>query len=362
MTLLIDNDAVAQLITPREVVEALDAAYRAHAAGRDVCAPRLDFQSAENAAGEAYQLGLAVGLGSGRYACLRIKSDMVFQETVEGRKRKQKYCVRPGTYMGLLLVFDMTDGALKAIMHDGIIQKMRVGADSALGVRYMARADARVLGILGAGGMARAHVDAIAEVRTLQHIRIFSPTPANREALAAYARDEKGLDAIAVDSPAAVFDGADIVSGCTNAIGPVIPGAALRPGMHVTCIGGSLDEAANARVDVAMRFGNAPAPVGFDGWAFEDESLNFAMGGRKSGHGTAQRFHDVPRDRRIMFADLLLDADRGRTSAAQITFSERGNIHGVQFAAVAGMLFERAQAQGLGQPLDPAMFLQSIRN
>lgn len=362
MTLLLDNTAVARLIDPAEVVEALDTAYRAHAAGRDTCAPRLDFQSAEAPDGKAYQIGLALGLGAGRYACLRIKSDMVFQETVGGRKRKQKYCVRPGTYMGLLLVFDMTDGALKAILHDGIIQKLRVGADSALGVRYMARPGAKVLGILGAGGMARAHVEAIAAVRPLDEIRIYSPTAANRESLADWARSARGLNARAVDSTEAAFDGADIVSGCTSAIGPVIPGELLRPGMHVTCIGGTLDAAANARIDRALRFGTAPAPLGLEGWGFEDESLNFAIGGRKSGHGTTQRFHDIPRDRRLLFADLLADPGRGRQDDGQITFSERGNIHGVQFAAVAGMIFERAQAQGLGQSLDPALFLQSIRN
>jgi alanine dehydrogenase len=362
MTLLIDNAMVADLLSPLAVVEALDAAYRAHAQGRDVCAPRLDFQSAENDRGQAYQIGLALGLGSGGYACLRIKSDMVFQETVDGRARKQKYCVQPGTYLGLLLVFDMANGALKAIVHDGLIQKMRVGADSALGIRYLARPDARILAILGSGGMARAHVDAIAEVLALEQIRIFSPTQANREALAAYAREEKGLDAIALASPEAALEGADMVSGCTNAVGPVISGTMLRPGMHVTCIGGTLDAQASAKIDIALRFGMAPAPVGFENWSFEDESLTFASGSQRSSHGTTRRFHDVPREKRIMFADLLADQAYGRREDSQITFSERGNIHGVQFAALAGLVYQRAVAQGAGLPLDPAMFLQTIRN
>lgn len=362
MALLIDNTDVGQLVSPAEVVDTLDAAYRNHARQMDVCAPRLDLQSAENARGEAYQLGIALGLGSTGYACLRIKSDMVFQETVDGRTRKQKYCVQPGTYMGLLLVFDMHDGALRAIVHDGMIQKLRVGADSALGVRYLARPDARVLGILGAGGMARAHVDTITATRDLHQIRIHSPTRANRVALAEYARTEKGVEAVAVDDPEAVFNGADIVAGCTNAVGPVIPGRHLRPGMHVTCIGGTLDAEASAKVDVALRFGTAPAPLGMKDWDFEDESLNFAVGGRKSASGTTRRFHDVPQSRRVMFAELLADPHRGRQDASQITFSERGNIHGVQFAALAGLIYERARDRGLGRTLDPGLFLQNIRN
>lgn len=362
MTLIIDNYAVAKLITAGGVVAALDTAYRAHAAGQDVSAPRLDFQTSENPRGEAYQLGISVGLGSAGYGCIRIKSDMVFQTVLNGQKRKQKYCVEPGTYMGLLMVFDMASGALRAIIHDGLIQQMRVGADSALGVRYLARPDARQLGILGAGGMAAMHLDSIAQVRDLEHVRVFSPTVANREAFVAAARQRHGFVIEAVDSPDAVFDGADMVAACTNAIGPVVPGALLRPGMHVTCIGGMLDTDANAAVDVGLRFGTADGPTEVADWTVEDECLSFVGNGQKSGHGGTRRFHDIPRDRRVMFAELLADPDRGRQSPKQITFSERGNIHGVQFASLAGAIYESAQAAGLGVPLDDGLFLQNIRN
>jgi hypothetical protein len=70
----------------------------------------------------------------------------------------------------------------------------------------------------------------------------------------------------------------------------------------------------------------------------------------------------VPAERRIAFADLLEDPSRGRRTDGQITFSERGNIHGVQFAAVAGMLYERARDAGSGRDLPSELFLQSIRN
>jgi alanine dehydrogenase len=362
MPLIIDNADVARLISPLDVIETLDRAYRAHAAGQDVSAPRLDFQSPENAKGEAYQLGLSVGLGSTGYGCIRIKSDMVFQTMVGGQRRKQKYCVQPGTYMGLLMVFDTGSGALRAIIHDGVIQRMRVGADSALGVRYMARPDARTLGILGAGGMAETHLDAIAAVRSLQRVRIYSPTAANREALAARARERHGFDIEAVETPDAIFEGADIVASCTNAIGPVVPGALLAAGMHVTCIGGTLDAQADARIDRALRFGTAGGPAEAPEMAVEDECLTYTSGAEKSGHGGTRRFHNIARARRIMFADLLANPSCGRSGPEQITFSERGNIHGVQFAALVGMIFERARDAGLGRQIDDGLFLQSIRN
>lgn len=362
MTLLLDNDAIAPLIDAAAFVDVLDEAYQAFARGQSCGPPRIDLQSAPTRDGAAYQLGLAVGIGSSGYAALRIKSDMIFTREIAGLRRKEKYCVEPGTYMGLVLVFDATTGALKAILHDGLIQKMRVGADSALGVRYMARQDAATLGILGAGGMARTHVDAISRVRRIEKIRVFSPTAANREAFVREIEARHGISAEAVDRPEAVYKDAAIVSSCANAIGPMIAGRHLEPGTHVTCIGGTLDDDANARVDVALRFGNATTPAEAPEWAVEDECLTFTATGRKSEHGAGQRFARIPLDRRILFKDLLDNPSRGRQGPTDVTFSERGNIHGVQFAAVAGLIYEKAKAAGVGTDLRDGMFLQSIRN
>lgn len=362
MTIFIDNETVAGLINPGDVIDSLDRAYQAFGRNENVCAPRVDFQSPENARDEAYQLGLAMGLGAEGYACIRVKSDMIFKTVVNGAPRKEKYCDVPGTYLGLLLVFDTANGVLRAIVQDGAVQRMRVGADSALGVRYMARKDASTLGILGAGGMAATHVDAIATVRDLKRVQVYSPTRANREQFAKDARARLGIDVVAVERPEDIYDGADIISGCTNAIGPVVSGELLAPGMHVTCIGGTLDGVANARVDRALRFGTAGGPLELDRWDFRDESLTFAIGRTKSGQGTARRYHDVPAERQIHFADLLADPTVGRSADTQITFSERGNIHGIQFAAVAGMIYERARDAEVGNDLGASFFLQNIRN
>lgn len=361
MTLLLDNDDLAKVIHAADFIAAQETAYAAFARGQGVCAPRIDVQSGPLTPDANYQLGLAVGM-SGRYAALRIKSDVVSRRIVGGAARKEKYCVRPGTYMGMVLLFDASNGGLLAVLHDGLLQKMRVGADSALGVKHMARSDASVLGILGAGGMARAHVAAIGQVRTLRQVRVYSPNPASREAFAEEMRREHGLDVLPVERPELVYSGADIVSSCASAIGPMIHGRWLAPGMHVTCIGGTLDAEANERIDVALRFGLAPAPAELPGVAFDHECMTFAQAGGKASHGGTARYADIPDERRIGFAELLDDPARGRTAGDQITFSERGNIHGIQFAAVAGTLFERAREAGLGRELDDRLFLQNIRN
>jgi ornithine cyclodeaminase/alanine dehydrogenase-like protein (mu-crystallin family) len=83
---------------------------------------------------------------------IRMKSDMM--QWPDG-KTVEKYCVEPGTYCGLVMVFSTSNGEPLAIINDGIIQHMRVGGCAGLGAKFLSRADSEVVGILGSGGMAR---------------------------------------------------------------------------------------------------------------------------------------------------------------------------------------------------------------
>lgn len=359
MPLLLDNAAVDAVLDPPLLVDAIEAAYRAYAQGSGVSAPRQDLQAAS--AGEStYQLGVTAGV-TGRYACLRIKSDMTYLREVAGVPRKEKYAVRPGLYCGLVLLFSTENGAPLALIHDGLLQQMRVGADSAIGARLMMRPDSRTLGLLGSGGMALSHLRTVVPATGIGRVVVYSPTAENAGRLAARAI-EMGLDARALPSAAAVAAEADILCACTNALGPVIFGRDLRPGMHVMAIGGSLDDTASARIDRWLRLGLAtPAPE-WGGQPVEEECLSFSASGEKAASGGTRRFGSIPRARRILLADLLADPARGRSDAAQITFSDRGNIHGLQFAAAAGHVYERAVAAGIGREMPLADFTQTIRN
>ena len=359
--LFLDNEAIEPLIDPARVIAAQDAAYRAFAQGTGICPPRIDVQSAEGEGGRHFQLGLSAGIGE-TYAALRIKADVVFEEMIEGRRRKNKFCGRPGQYCGLVLLFDRQSGAPLAMMHDGLMQKMRVGADSALGALYLSRENSRVLGLLGSGGMARAHVATMCEVRPIEKLVVYSPNRTNREAFAAEMAERHGIEAIAVDGPEAVAAEADILASCASAVGPMIAGRYLRPGQHVTCIGGTLDAQADLMIDIALRFGLAPAPAEIPDVQVEDECLSFVEGREKSTSGGTRRYARVPDEKRISFADLIAHPARGRSDERQITFSERGNVHGLQFSAVAGVLYEAALAVQAGRRLSPDLFLQSIRN
>ncbi|MQB02373.1 MAG: ornithine cyclodeaminase family protein, partial [Actinobacteria bacterium] len=106
----------------------------------------------------------------------------------------EKYCVEPGTHMGIIMLFSTSDGAPLGIIQDGYLQHMRVGGAAGIGADLLSRRDADTLGLLGSGGMADTYLRALAVVRPLRRVRVFSPTAHNREAFAARMSQELGLE------------------------------------------------------------------------------------------------------------------------------------------------------------------------
>lgn len=366
--LLIDNAATASVLTMPAVVDVLERTYRDLAAGEAICRPRIDlrFPVDERA---VYQWGSMEGgsAASGYYA-IRMKSDVLTEVEHDGNRTRDKHCVEPGTYCGLVFLLSARTGEPLAILHDGVLQHLRVGADSAIGTRHAAREDARVLGMLGSGGMARTHLEAMLTVRPLERVQVYSPTRGHRERYAHEMAERHGVEVVAVDEPRDVFRGADVVAGCTDSAGAVVVGDWLEPGTHVTCIGGRLDAQARDALDVWLRLGTAPAPVGDPSWRPEDEYLAYVARPQDPvwdlhTHGRGRRPPSGPGSPRVvLLEDVLAGRDQVRTGADQITFSERGNIQGAQFFAVAGHVYEQCRERGLGRELPTSWFLQDVRD
>ncbi|WP_347058373.1 hypothetical protein ABC795_16845 [Blastococcus sp. HT6-30] len=366
--LLIDNEATASVLEMPSVISVLEQAYRELVAGEAVCRPRIDMRLPVDDR-SVYQWGTMEGgsAASGYYA-IRMKSDVLTETEYGGTRTQEKHCVRPGTFCGLIFLLSARTGEPLAILNDGVLQHMRVGADSAIGTKYAARQDARVLGMLGSGGMARSHLAALLTVRQLERVQVYSPTRAHRERYAGEVAEEYGLEVVAVDEPRDVFRGADVVAGCTDAAADVIVGDWLEPGTHVTCIGGRPDARARQVFDVWLRLGTAPAPLTDPTWRPTDEYIAYAarqddpVWGRHT-HGRGRRppaGPDAPR--MVGLEDVLSGADTARSDDAEITFSERGNIQGAQFFAVAGHVYEQCRRRGLGRELPTEWFLQDVRD
>ena len=366
MTLLLNNADVAKVITPAMTRKALDASYRDLAAGEAVCRPRIDIRIPTKTPGRIYQWGTMEGGSTSGYFAIRLKSDVVYEQEYNNVRTEEKFASRPGLFCGMIFLTDIETGIPLALINDGYLQHLRVAADSAIGASIMARKGDVTLGMLGSGGMARSHVESLREVREIRHIQVYSPTPQNCRRFAAEMTDRFGIETVVHDNPRAVYRGADILAACTDSALPVIKGEWLEPGMHVISIGGRPDTAARARFDLTLRLGTSPAPVGRPELGTADEYLGYLarpadpLWGRVRGGKAAPVVTGGGGD--VMFADIAEGRVKGRTSDRQITYSERGNIQGAQFYAVAGAVYEAARQLGIGHEIPTEWFLQDIRD
>ncbi len=135
------------------------------------------------------------------------------------------------THLASILLMDPATGAPLAWMDGRLITEMRTAAVSAVATKLLSRPDATILGVLGSGAQARAHIAALRMVRSFQEVRVWSRTRANAEKLARASGAQ-----VANDAEQAVRD-ADVVVTATSAVEPVLFGRWLKPGVHVNAIG-----------------------------------------------------------------------------------------------------------------------------
>ncbi len=142
----------------------------------------------------------------------------------------------------LISLFDQQTMALAALIDGNRITGIRTAATAAVAVDAAAPGRPLRIGVLGSGFEAKGLLRALAAVRTIASVRVFSPTPARREAFAAHFGG--GLPVQAVTTAQAAIDGADVVlcAARSRDESPVLRGDWLAPGMTVVSIGSTLPE------------------------------------------------------------------------------------------------------------------------
>jgi ornithine cyclodeaminase/alanine dehydrogenase-like protein (mu-crystallin family) len=328
--------------------------------------PRIDFYVPQEP--HYYRWGTMEGVSRklGVFA-IRMKSDMLVWNRDGKFQTEEKYCIQPGTFCGLIFLLSTRNGEPLALMNDGYLQHMRVGACAGLGTKYLSRKDSKVLGMIGSGGMARTYAMAICQVRPIERIRVFSPTQANRELYAEEMKKKLGIEVEPVDAPEKAVRGTDVVSLATDSLVPVIKAEWLEPGIHINNVrNNEVGPDVFKRIDVMARLGSStfvldnPPPNTVGG---SDGMFGYFA-------GTAEEQKKVPRAplREIdnpdigTVPDIMAGRWAGRTGDKQITFLNNQGTQGLQFAAVGGKAYELAKAKGLGHPLPLEWFVQNIRD
>ncbi len=156
-------------------------------------------------------------------------------------------------HQGAVLLFHPHDGRLLALLDASSITAIRTAAASGLATRLLARPEAATLALLGSSVQARTHLEAMALVRELKKVRVWSRTPAHAAAFVAWARSTHGIEVTACGSAEEAVRGADIVCTVTASRDPVLEGAWLEPGTHVNAVGASQPDARELGSDAVAR-------------------------------------------------------------------------------------------------------------
>jgi alanine dehydrogenase len=352
MTLLLNNDEIAGLITMRECIDLLDDGYRELGLGRAAHRRRSNIM-VPTGKGRTYVFANFEGtvVKSG-YHAIRLRSD-VNEWLDEKSGRTTKWASRPGLYCGLALLYNIHTGELDGILNDGYLQVMRVGATSAVAAKYLSRANAAVLGIIGAGNQARSHAQAMRAIRPIKQIKAYSLRPESRENFAREIEARLEVETHAVESVQAAFSGSDIVCCCTDSSRPFARPEWIEDGMFVSSARpfGEVGRATLEIFDIAVAHERGFGPrFRADQPAEQYRDAPAALGGKDES--------DLPSG--ITLADLCAEKATGRTDAKQKTYFANNEGHGVQFSAAGAFVLKRARERGLGRELPTEWFLQDI--
>ncbi len=377
--LIINNALVSELITVEDCVEALEAAFKKLPTGESIHRPRIDMYFPCQRDDGYFRWGTMEGANDGYFA-IRMKSDIMhWPKDENGNWTEEKYCIEPGTYCGVILLISTENAEPLAFINDGVLQHMRVGAGAGLGVKYLARENSQVVGMLGSGGMARTFLQTFKGVRDIQRCKVYSPTPAHRQEYAAEMSKRLNIEVVAVSSPEEAVKGCDILSSCTDSMNPVYDAEWIEPGMHVTNLGRrEMPDASADKFDVVIRQGTAGlqmkqterfqaerglSPAAFIGGTIEEMKRIPEKNPEPGFGGDDPQFTDRGKGGdKPDFADLATGRVAGRTSDDQVTFYRNVGNQGLQFSACGQVVYRRAKERGLGQEIPTDWFLQDIRD
>ena len=377
---IFSNEDIEAVCDMGSCVDALFQGLKAYSRGDAAQRPRVDLLAPTSRPGEFSSFSTMDGIIRGGYYALRIKPDILSWPVINGMRRRITYCYKPGLYGGLILLFRAENAELVAIMNDGYVQHMRVGALAALGARYLSREDSATVGIIGSGAMARSYALAFAAVRPVKKIKAYSPTAENLRAFCEEMTKNLEIEVVAEKDSESVVKGSDIVAACTNSMDPVILGRWLEPGMYVAnTTNWEFDEEVFQKITLVGQVLNRSL---LDVSRVVDDNFELRLNvmAYVAGQPEERAKIPTPKEKQVVMPDATwvpcvdwaTERQLGRKSDEDITLLAElvgstipgaiasAGIQGLQFVAVAGRAYELAEAKGAGKELPLDMFLQDI--
>ncbi|PFG42076.1 ornithine cyclodeaminase/alanine dehydrogenase [Isoptericola jiangsuensis] len=326
MPLVLTRTDLTGLVTPADVVAVVEQAFADLADGTAAQAP-LSVAALDDA---AHFLPMTAVSGRAGLAGSKLLAD------VPGNRQRGLPAQR-----SVLVLADAHDGAPVAILDGGLPTRLRTAAASAVATRWLAPDDARVVGLVGAGGLALEHVSALAAVRPVEHVVFWTRSDATAATLAAQVgARHPDLKVTRVDTPAAAVGSADVLCTLTPSREPVVRGEWFHPGLHVNVVGAP-PRPDHREVDgEAMRRSRIVV-----------DSVSTAL--HESGDAllaVAEGAIDADACRTEL-GDVVTGRAAGRRSADEVTLFDSVGL-GLLDVAIGRLLVDAARAAGRGLPVD----------
>lgn len=238
----------------------------------------------------------------------------------------------------LVHVFSASTGALRAVLSADYLGMMRTGAASGVATRWLARPDAEVMGVFGAGWQAEGNIEAVAAVRKLKRVKVFARNAERLADFSARMSRRLGIDVVPTASPEETVRDSDIVSTITTAASPLFDAAWLSPGTHINAAGSNSLIRREVGEDTLKRC----RPIVVD-------SVDAAL--KEAGDLLPLLEKGRLNERQLVeLGDIILGRHPGRTKPEDVTLFESQGM-AIQDLAVAVRLEALARERGLGVEL-----------
>ncbi len=315
MPLFLSESDVGRLLTMPVALEAVEFAHRELALGRGIDLPRQRTRLPQT----------TLHILQGALEAL----DAIGYKAYTSNRSGVRFLVH---------LFGASSGALRAVIEADRLGMMRTGAASGVATRWLARPDAGVAGVFGAGWQAEGHVEALCAVRPLRRVKVFARNAERLSAFCALMSERVGIEVVPASSAEETVRGSDIVSTVTTSATPLFDAAWLSPGTHINAAGSNSPIRRELGEDVIKRC----ALIAVDSVATALAEAGDLVPALEKGRLHARRL--------VELGDVIAGRHAGRAADAEITLFESQGM-AIQDVAVAARLVSLAHERGIGAGL-----------
>jgi len=323
MTLYLTQDEIRSILDMKNTIEAVESGFREMGLGNIEMPPRVYLH---------FEKGVLIAMP----AYIK-KLDAAGLKVVTVHPENPSKHNLPAVIARIILN-DPGKGEPLAIMDGTYITALRTGAAGAVGIKYLARKDAKTAGIIGLGVQGRSQLLGLCEVRDIETVKAFDVVAAARKAYVESMAKETGVDIKAVDSVEEAAKGSDIIVTCTPSPTPFLTGEMLDEGVHISAIG--TDTSAKRELDTSVMTKADKLVVDFKPQAFAVGDFAVPLE-----EGTIKK-----QDIHAELGEIVTGSKAGRTSDEEITLFKATGL-AIQDVGTAFKVYQLAKQRGIGKEI-----------